>query len=111
MSEKENNGEIDRSIPVSAEDCDNVRNYALHFGVDIPDGLRDAMATFEKDITYENMISFKREICRWLVESTHESFTDSLWTHPTEAAKDILFDLNFDHEVQEILSEKEDPNV
>ena len=101
-----NNGEIDRSIPVSSEDCDNVRNYGLHFGVEISPELNDAMAKFEKDVTYENMIEFKRELCNWLVTCGHESFQDSLWEHPTEAAKDILFDLNFDKEVNEILTEE-----
>jgi hypothetical protein len=104
MSEN-NNGEVDRSVPVSSEDCDNVRNYSLHFGVGITETLNDVMSIFEKDPSYENMIDFKRELCQWLVECGHESFTDSLWEHPTEAAKDILYDLNFDKEVQDVLNE------
>jgi hypothetical protein len=99
-------GEIDRIVVVSSEDCDNVRNYSLHFGVEITEELKNAMLIFEKDPTYENMIDFKRELCQWLVECGHESFTDSLWEHPIEAAKDILYDLNFDKEVQDVLTEK-----
>ena len=101
-------GEADRSIPVSTEDCDNVRNYSLHFGVAITDTLKDSMNLFEKDPTFENMLDFKREICRWLVECGHESFTDELWKHPTEAANDILYDLQFDRDVQDILTERKE---
>ena len=103
MTEK-TNGEVDRTIPVSAEDCDNVRNYSLHFGVEISPALTDAMANFEKDTSsYEFMLDFKRELCAWLTTCGHESFQDSLWEHPTGAAADILFDLQFDRDVQDIL--------
>ena len=104
----ENNGEADKSITVSAEDCDNVRNYSLHFGVELTDDLKEVMNAFEKDTTYEKMIDFKRELCKWLVTCNHESFKDSLWEHPTEAAKDILFDLQFDKDVNEVLAEKKE---
>ncbi|CAB4125407.1 hypothetical protein UFOVP53_130 [uncultured Caudovirales phage] len=102
------NGEADRSIPVSAEDCDNVRNYSLHFGVEITDTLKEAMLAFEKETTFESMLDFKRELCKWLIECGHESFTDDLWKHPTEAANDILYDLQFDKEVQDLLTEEKD---
>lgn len=99
-------GEVDRSIPVSAEDCDNVRNYSLHFGVAITDALQKAMEEFEKETTsYEKMIDFKRELCHWLATCGHESFQDSLWEHPTQAAADVLYELQFDKDVNEILSE------
>lgn len=98
-------GEVDKTIPVSAEDCDNVRNYSLHFGVEITDTLKEAMNTFEKEITFETMLDFKRELCKWLIECGHESFTDDLWKHPTEAANDILYDLQFDKEVQDLLTD------
>ena len=107
MTEK-TNGEVDRTIPVSAEDCDNVRNYSLHFGVEISPALTDAMANFEKDTSsYEFMLDFKRELCAWLTTCGHESCQDSLWEHPTGAAADILFDLQFDKDVNEILATEE----
>jgi hypothetical protein len=106
MTSENNNGEVDRSIPVTGEDCDNVRNYSLHFGVNLTDELKNAMEEFEKDQTsYEKMIDFKRELCKWLVECNHESFKDPLWEHPTDAAKDILYDLQFDKDVKEVLED------
>jgi hypothetical protein len=102
------NGEVDRNITVSGEDCDNVRNYSLHFGVEITETLKKAMDVFEKEPTFESMLDFKRELCKWLVECGHESFTDDLWKHPTEAAMDILYDLQFDKEVQDLLTNSTD---
>lgn len=101
MSEVNESGEVERKIPVSNEDCDNVRNYSQNFGVDISPELQSAMDTFEKDQTdYEKMVDFKLELCKWLIECGHESFADSLWDHPKEAAKDIVFDLQFDKDVK-----------
>jgi hypothetical protein len=105
-------GEVDRSIPVSTEDCDNVRNYSLHFGVAVTESLQKAMELFENDTTsYEKMIDFKRELCNWLATCGHESFQDSLWEHPTQAAADVLYELQFDKDVNEILSEKSDEQL
>ena len=103
MSEVNENGEIERKVPVSEEDCENVRNYSVNFGVEISQELQAAMDKFEADQTYENHIEFKLEICKWLIQSGHESFEDSLWDHPKEAAQDIVFDLQFDKDVQEEL--------
>lgn len=108
MSEVNEQGELERKVPVNEEDCENVRNYSTNFGVDITPELQEAMDKFEKDQTYENHLEFKLAICKWIIESKHESFADALWDHPKEAAKDIVFDLQFDKEVQEELSEDED---
>lgn len=109
MTEAKDTGAKDLTIPVTSEDCDNVRNYSLHFGVAVTDELKKAMDIFEADQTsYIKMIDFKRELCKWLVECGHESFKDSLWEHPHEAAKDILYDLQFDKDVLDILEEKKE---
>lgn len=105
MSEVNDHGEIEKKVPVNEEDCENVRNYSTNFGVEISDELNEAMEKFEKDQTYENHQEFKLAICKWILESQHESFADALWDHPKEAAKDIVFDLQFDKEVQEELGE------
>ena len=107
MSEINENGEIERKIPVSEEDVENVLNYGLNFGVEISPELTTAMEKFKHDQTYENMLDFKLAICKWLTESGHESFADNLWDHPKEAAKDIVYDLQFDKDLQEELSDDE----
>ena len=109
MSETNESGEIEKKIPVSEEDVENVLNYGTNFGVDVSPELTAAMDKFKGEQTYENMIDFKLEICKWLIESGHESFADSLWDHPKEAANDIVFDLQFDKDVQTELGEDEKP--
>lgn len=109
MSDVDDTGEVQRKIPVSDEDRDNVINYAKNFGVDMPEELQAAMEKFIDDPTnYDIMLDFKLELCKWLVECNHESFADSLWDHPKEAARDIIWDLQFDKDVQAEL-EDEDP--
>lgn len=99
------NGEIERKVPVNEEDCDNVRNYAINFGVPLSPELEAAMKKFEENQTYENHNEFKLEVCKWLMSSEHESFQDPLWDHPKEAAKDITFDLQFDKDLEAELSD------
>ena len=106
MSEVNENGEIERKVPVSSEDCENVKNYSLNFGVDISEELQQAMDKFDADPTYENHEDFKLEICKWLIQSGHESFEDQLWDHPKESAQDIVFNLQFDKDVQAELGEE-----
>lgn len=105
MSNIDENGELEKKISISAEDVDNVLNYSVNFGVEISSGLKLAMDKFNESPTYENMLDFKLEICKWLHDSKHESFADSLWDHPKDAAKDIMYDLQFDKEVREELSD------
>lgn len=101
------NGEIERKVPVSEEDVENVLNYGLNFGVQVGPELMAAMDKFKSNQSYENFLDFKLEICKWLINSNHESFEDSLWDHPKEAAKDIVFDLQFDKDILEELSDKD----
>lgn len=107
MSEVNENGEIEKKIPVSEEDCENVLNYSTNFGADVTPELQLAMDKFKGDQTYENMQDFKLEICKWLIESQHASFADNLWDHPKEAAQDIVFDLQFDKDVQAELGDED----
>lgn len=108
MSKANENGEIEKKVPVSEEDVENVLNYGLNFGVDVGPELTAAMEKFKNDQSYENFLDFKLEVCKWLTSSGHESFEDSLWDHPKEAAKDIVFDLQFDKDVLDELSEEKD---
>lgn len=110
MSEVNESGEVEKKIPVSDEDRDNVINYGKNFGVEVSKELQEAMDKFVENQTYENMLDFKLELCKWLTQCGHESFADSLWDHPKEAAKDIIFDLQFDKDVQAELGDEDSEN-
>ena len=108
MSEVNESGEVERKIPVSDEDRENVINYSKNFGASMSDELKLAMDIFVENSNYGNMLDFKLELCKWLLLSEHDSFSDSLWDHPKEAAKDIMFDLQFDKDVQEELGDDDE---
>jgi hypothetical protein len=105
MSDTKQTGEVERKVLISNEDIENVRNYSLHFGVDMTEELEKSMKAFEAAPTYENMLEFKLQICHWLTTSSHESFKDKLWEHPKSAATDALFDLQFDKDLKEELND------
>lgn len=101
MSESEEQNKV----TCSAEDAENVRLYSKHFNVDLTPELTAALDVFEKEPTFENQKEFKLQISKWLLESPHESFNDSLWDAPKKAATDAVFDLQFDKDVKEVLTE------
>lgn len=109
MSDAKQNGEVEKKVTISNEDIENVRNYALHFGVDLTPELETSMKNFENDPSYENQMDFKLEICKWMTGSQHESFKDKLWDHPKTAAADAMYDLQFDKDLKEELSAEEQP--
>lgn len=93
-------------VIVSSEDTDNVRNYSVHFGVPLTPELSAAMDAFDQDQSFRNMQMFKLELCKWLLSSQHESFKDPLWNHPKSRAEGIVFDLQFEKDVEDVLSTK-----
>lgn len=97
--------EEQNKVTCSAEDAENVRQYSKHFGVDLTPDLIAALDVFEKEPTYDNQKEFKLQISKWLLESNHGSFKDSLWDTPKKAATDAVYDLQFDKDVKEELSD------
>lgn len=91
-------------ITCSGEDSENVRQYSKHFNIDLTPDLIKAIDTFEQDPTFDNQKEFKLQIAKWMMESKHESFTDTLWDAPKKASADAVFDLQFDKDVKEVLT-------
>lgn len=104
MSESEEQNKV----TCTAEDSENVREYSKHFKVDLTPELKVALDSFEKDPTYENQMEFKLQISKWMLDTPHESFKDDLWNAPKKAAQDAVFDLQFDKDVKEVLTDEKD---
>lgn len=102
MSEEE---EVQNKVTCSGEDSENVRQYSKHFNVALTPELTAALDTFEKDPTYDNQKEFKLQISKWMLDNDHESFQDGLWNAPKKAAEDAVYDLQFDKDVKEVLTE------
>lgn len=110
MSNKvDSNGELEKKVTISNEDLENVRNYSTHFGIDMTPSLELAIVNFQKDPSYENQMDFKLEICKWMSESTNESWKDKLWEKPLENVSDALFNLQFDKDLKEELTSENKP--
>lgn len=107
MSEENLTDEVQNKVTLSNEDCANIRKYCGHFGVPCSEGLESAIEKFCDENSFENQQEVKLELCKWMLESQHESFKDSLWDAPKEAAQEVVFDLQFDKDVKETLATDE----
>ena len=99
--------EEQNKVTCTNEDPENVRQYCKHFGVEMPAELAAACDAFDRENTYENQKEFKLQVSKWLLESKHESFKDSLWDAPKKAATDAVFDLQFDKDVKDVLVDED----
>lgn len=105
MSDNSNGtDEVKNKVTISNEDCANVFKYASHFKVPLTPGLEAALNKFSADNSFDNQLQVKLEMCKWMLSSDHESFTDSLWDAPKKAAESVVFDLQFDRDLKEELS-------
>ena len=107
MGDQTNNGEVENKVAISADDCSNVKRYCEHFGVPSSPELDAALDAFSKEPTFENQKEVKLQLCKWMLTCTHESFGDSLWDAPKKAAEEVVFDLQFDKDLSEVLTEAE----
>jgi len=100
--------EVINKVTISSDDCTNVRKYCGHFGVDSTEELEEALSNFQKNNSFENQLDVKLEICKWILSCKHESFKDSLWDAPKKAAEEVVFDLQFDKDLKEELTDKDE---
>jgi len=106
---KNENDEVKEKITITNEDCLSVYKYCEHFKVPMADSLKNALQKFEKDNSYKNQLEIKLEMCKWILSSDHENFKDSLWEAPKKSAEALVFDLQFDKDLNdELTKEKED---
>lgn len=107
MSEEESKtDDAKNKVTISPDDCDHVKKYCGHFGVPATPELEEALDKFKADPTYKNQLDVKLEICKWMLSCKHESFTDNLWDAPKKAAEEVVFDLQFDKDLEEVLTDK-----
>ena len=100
----EQTDEVKNKVTISNEDCANVIKYATHFNVPISEELQAALDKFTADNSFENQIEINLEMCKWILSSKHDSFQDSRWDAPKKAAESVVFNLQFDKDVKDVLS-------
>jgi hypothetical protein len=106
MSEKQDDilGQEDKTILVSAEDCNAALDFWRHFNIEIPSALQDAVTSFEKDATFENQQKVKLEFCKAIAETDHEAFKDEMFSKIREECADTTFNMQFDKDLESTLS-------
>jgi hypothetical protein len=95
-------------VVLNSEDIQNIRNFAIHFEVEMSDELKEAADKFNSKPNIENQNNLKLALCKWIKESEHDSFKDSLWDHAKERSTDIIFNMQFDKDVNEVLGSEGD---
>jgi len=100
--------ESKNKVTISNEDCANVIKYASHFNVPLTPELEAALTKFSADNSFENQLEIKLEMCKWMLSCDHESFQDSLWDAPKKAAESVVFNLQFDKDVKDVLTKTDD---
>lgn len=104
----EQTDEVKNKVTISNEDCANVIKYATHFNVPLSPELQAALDKFSAENSFENQLEIKLEMCKWMLSSSHESFQDSLWDAPKKAAESVVFNLQFDKDVKDVLAKGDD---
>jgi hypothetical protein len=100
--------EVKNKVTISNEDCANVMKYASHFNVPLTQELQNSLDKFISDNSFENQLEIKLEMCKWMLSSNHDSFQDSLWDAPKKAAESVVFNLQFDKDVKDVLTKSDD---
>jgi hypothetical protein len=100
--------ELKNKVTISNEDCANVMKYASHFNVPLTQELQNSLDKFISDNSFENQLEIKLEMCKWMLSSNHDSFQDSLWDAPKKAAESVVFNLQFDKDVKDVLTKSDD---
>jgi len=111
MSDNSKTGEVENKVVIEKADVENVKEYSKHFKVPLPDELVAALDAFATDETFENQQEVKLQMCRWILTCPHQSFQDEMWNTPKEASKQIVFDLQFEKDLNDTLDRSKENSV
>jgi hypothetical protein len=101
------NGDV--KVSISEDDAEAIINFGKYFNIPQSPELIAAVEAFKVEPTVFNQNVVKRELCRWMLTSDHAAMQDELWDIPKEACKRPLAELDFLKELDEVLSDDNDP--
>lgn len=101
---------------IDADDCKNVKDFYTHFGIDMEEALRTSILAFEEALAAnepkEKLIELQNDLrvqlCVSICGSEHPLFKDQLFTEVRDNAKQVAFLSNFNKQLEELVTEKED---
>jgi hypothetical protein len=97
--------EVKNDVVITAEDCNSALDFWRHFNIPIPADLQTAIERFSADPSFSNQEAVKREVCLAIVTSQHEAFRDDIFNSLREECQDTMFDLSFEKDLEEALTE------
>lgn len=100
MSDKQKNVEQNKTLVISAEDCNAALDFWRHFNIPIPVDLQSALDTFAKEESFENQEKVKLEICKAISTVDHEAFKDDMFKKITEECESMTFQMQFDKDFE-----------
>ena len=104
-------GELEKKVNITEEDTNNIRKYTKHFTVPLPDEFTAALKEFDETGSYESQQEIKRQICHWMKESKHKSFTDPMWDAPKKEGERIEDELEFDYQLGQLLTPEDEEAI
>jgi hypothetical protein len=105
--QEKSQSEIDRTVAITAEDCNAALDFWRHFNIPISTELQNAMDSFSRDPSFENQQKVKFYVCKAIVETDHPAFKDEMFSKIAEECENVSFHMQFDNELESILTEKE----
>ena len=97
-------GEAENKVNITEEDTNNIRKYTKHFTVPLPEEFEEALKEFDATQSFESQQEIKRQICHWMKESQHKSFTDPMWDAPRKEGERIEDELEFEYQLTQLLT-------
>ena len=99
-------------IVVNKEDIENLENLYTHFRIQMPSDLKEQIEIFNSDPSNYSVAAqndLRVALCKCLISSNHELFTDELFNEVIENAEKIVFNADFKNDLEEVLSENSEP--
>ena len=97
--------EVKKEVVITPEDCNAALDFWRHFNIPIPAELQTAIKNFSTDPSFSNQEMVKKEVLTAIIKSEHEAFKDDIFTSLREECKESLFDISFESELEEALTE------
>lgn len=99
--------EKEKKVVISPEDCNAALDFWRHFNIPIPTELQAALDAFAADSSYENQDRVKLEVCKAISTTDHEAFKDEMFSKIVEECAGVTFEMQFDKDFEEEVSQKE----
>lgn len=99
--------EAEKKVAITPDDAKAAMAFWDHFNVPFMPGLKEAFETFMATPTYENQQYLKYMSCKAIATTDHEAFKDETFKDVASECSDISYNMEFDRELEQALSEKE----